>query len=125
MRELTEEELKLAPCWATHYINKCFIVVFLSNHLRQIFIKEGSYFNRLTSNYDGLDGALKMPSKQFDITKHEWSDCRNLKCIGKDKGLETVCFEVSVFNGLAYFDLDKDDAIAIAKHFCLTAEDLK
>lgn len=121
MRELTEEELKLAPCWATHYVIDCFDdAVYQSEKL--------CWWDSLSSplEHGGMDeGAIIIPKKPFDIINHEWSDCRNLKCIGKDKGLETVIFKVSVFNGLAFFDLDKDDAIAIAKHFGLTAEYLK
>ena len=121
MRELTEEELKLAPCWATHYINKCFIVVFLSNHLRQVFIKEGSYFNRLTLNDDGIDGALKIPSKLFNITNHEWSDdALCFGCVDCEGDIEISCTDTD-----GEFYIARHDAIAIAKHFCLTEEDLK
>ena len=94
-----------------------------SNYGYRVCFKDGaSTFNKSDVNIFEHDLSVHKP---FEITKHEWSDCRNLKCIGKDKGLETVCFKVSVFNGLAFFDLDKDDAIAIANHFDLTAEDLK
>jgi len=68
-------------------------------------------------------------TKQFDIAQHEWSDeakdCRilfnNPSWAGDD-----LQIEVSDANG-NYADalLIKEHAIAIAKHFKLTAEDLK
>jgi len=134
MKELSEEELKIAPGWAVYFVADGNDILFLNKdkNVGQWLVEEFE----LECGFD-LQEEFKVtcdqlssfdefhPLNGFDIINHEWSDCRNLKCIGKDKGLETVCFKVSVFNGLAFFDLDKDDAIAIAKHFDLTAEDLK
>lgn len=65
--------------------------------------------------------------KPFDITQHEWSDER-LSHDGDTLNVEyEFCsgqldsYEVDFLN----LELRKKDAIAIAKHFKLTAEDLK
>lgn len=56
--------------------------------------------------------------KPFDITKHEWGDCDvlMLRC-----NPHSIAFQNHDDN--VYFE--RRDAIAIAKHFNLTAEDLK
>ena len=57
----------------------------------------------------------------FDITKHEWSDC-DIDSATPDGGelfIDDRDYEISSIS------INKDDAIAIAKHFGLTAEDLK
>ena len=75
------------------------------------------------------DNVYVAGEKQFEITQHEWSDeakdCRilfnNPSWAGDD-----LQIEVSDANG-NYADalLIKEHAIAIAKHFKLTAEELK
>ena len=53
----------------------------------------------------------------FDITKHEWSDTSIWDChAGAD--------EVQLENPELETNFEKLDAIALAKHFKLTAEDL-
>lgn len=54
----------------------------------------------------------------FDIARHEWSD--SIAEIEAESG-DTLVLK---FKG-SWISLDKDDAIAIAKHFNLTAEDLE
>ena len=128
MRGLTEDELKRCPDGFLEYGFNRSGGVFFFDRSRGVGVVCGDSLElKLSKGHYAFYECKPIPKakKPFDITKHEWSDCRNLKCIGKDKGLETVCFEVSVFNGLASFDLDKDDSIAIAKYFGLTSDDLK
>lgn len=56
--------------------------------------------------------------REFDIAQHEWSD--SIAEIEAESG-DTLVLK---FHG-SWISLDKDDAIAIAKHFNLTAEDLE
>jgi len=59
--------------------------------------------------------------KDFDITQHEWSDTP-IKYLDNDaSGVELEATESAWF---VNFYLDKSDAIALAKHFKLTPEDL-
>lgn len=56
--------------------------------------------------------------RDFDIAQHEWSD-------GIAEIKAEVCDTLVLkFQG-SWISIDKDDAIAIAKHFNLTAEDLE
>lgn len=55
----------------------------------------------------------------FDITQHEWSDS-DINC---NKKSDHLMIESNA--GLSGFFLEEADAIAIAKHFGLTAEDLE
>ena len=59
-----------------------------------------------------------MSEKEFDITQHELYDC-DAKIIETNKHL--ICLLVS--HGSPEFN--KQDVIAMAKHFKLTAEDLE
>ena len=116
MRDLTEEELKLAPDWATHY--------FKDDH--------GDILFESTSGYQWASGLklkdriivrgysvkLSKPIKPFDITKHEFSDTVGfVECDGSELTLNCT--------GCNYVELYKDDAIAIAKALGVTGEDLK
>lgn len=64
--------------------------------------------------------------KPFDITQHEFSDER-LSFSGDTLDADVGCcayYDDSIAEVINY-DFNKTDAIAIAKHFKLTAEDLK
>lgn len=58
--------------------------------------------------------------KKFDIRKHEWTD-KAVKVEPNECSDELIRFD----NYMYLVDIEKKDAIAIAKHFKLTAEDLK
>jgi len=58
--------------------------------------------------------------RDFDIRKHEWSDS-DIRHTCKTGG--ELCFYIRG-NRLPIY-INKQDAIAIAKHFNLTAEDLE
>jgi hypothetical protein len=64
--------------------------------------------------------AAELVKKPFDITKHEWVDSL--------RALKTKCSSLyieDIEDDDHIFELNKDDAIAIAKYFGLTAEVLK
>lgn len=115
--KLTDEQIaELAPDWATHYSCMLAGIVYLSECHWQVYT-EGVYsdiHNRKAISKD----AKPIPRKKFDIREYEFSD-------------SIAEFEVEVCDTLvlkshgSWFSFDKDDAIAIAKHFNLTADDLK
>lgn len=117
--KLTDEQIaELAPEWATHYRRRGKVLVFESVNKYQ-FYNNGSFGDVYMFHY----GKQKMtgkpiPRKKFDISEYEFSD-------------SIAEFEVEVCDTLvlkshgSWFSFDKDDAIALAKHFKLTAEDLR
>lgn len=119
MRNLTEEELKLAPDWATHYVvDSDESIIYESEKLcwwvgrREPLNNEGSFGN-----------LSNRTIKTFDITKHEFSDKALESCeYEEDGGQEKLlCFAVDEFNDCgAFFKLNKGDAIAIAKALGVT-----
>ena len=120
MRELTEEELAKCPsnCDYYHIING---EVYFTNVLGVgVYDIKGNEVD--DSLLDGIFKISKPIEKPFDITKHEWSDgvLINERLHGKSEELNLFCNYVD-----GEFSLDKKDAIAIANHFSLTAEDLK
>ena len=67
------------------------------------------------------DNVYVAGEKPFDITQHEWSDCElifNRLDIDCNIHLDSKDVDCGIF-------INKSDAIAIANHFKLTAEDLK
>jgi hypothetical protein len=119
MRDLTEEELALAP-WATHYkVDDCDDVLFESEDYCQWLI-DGVLKVKL-DNFDISSDAIKITRKPFDITKHEWSDITMA-------GYEAAkCANGSIIlNGSSKTKvINKQDGIAIANALGLTAGDLK
>lgn len=129
---LTSEELnKLKPCWATHYRYTDYEILFESKHqwlgvgLNFPFIKRGPFKHK--SKLTKCKPIPEFNTESFDITKHKFSDDR-LEHDG-----DTLNAEHQVFGNhldgysteYLYLELSKDDAIALAKHFKLTASDLK
>ena len=117
-RELTEEELKLAPDWAYMYsITSNNNVRFHSDLMFCIF--NGHVVSDIVISEPENFGARLLNKKPFDITKHKWSDC-DIQCEVENDYIrfksQSECDE---------FVVEKGDVIAIAKHFGLTKEDLK
>lgn len=108
MRDLTEEELKLAPSWATHYqVTKSGNVIWESKDKYQTVImsKPRKQNSKLS--------LCRPINKPFDITKHEFSDAVGfVECDGSELTLSCT--------GSNYVELYKDDAIAIAKALGVT-----
>lgn len=125
MRELTEEELKLAPDWATHYF-----IDELDDALYAGLSKDGKYYSvwwfglSLPIEYvDDIDGYVTISKKPFDITKHEWSDTSVKEVrLFRDGSIDIQSNLVGVEVQISIY---KQDAIAIAKALGVTAEDLK
>ena len=110
MRDLTQQEIDNAPSWATHYVLNCDGVMFESLSKTQMMIK-----GQLTDliPFGGVSvGAKPIPRKSFDIKPFiHWLD-PSYDC---DAGGEHCYFDA----------INKDKAIEIAKHFNLTADELK
>lgn len=100
MRKPTQNEINLAPSWAVSYS-----------------IGDDDLCTHHERHYGfTLPLPPKAPSKEFDISEHVF-ECKRFSIEDGDVELE---------NGYetAFLTIDKDDAIALAKHFKLTAEDL-
>lgn len=122
-QQLTDEQIaELAPDWATHFSYLCGGIVFENIENYQIYA-EGVFYGKKqkSENSDKTPRDLKpIPRKKFDISEHEFSDER----IGFSQDEKGLLVEVEGdFYEVAY--INKGDAIAIAKHFNLTAGDLK
>ena len=118
MRDLTEKELAKCPegCDYYHIINN---QVLFTNVLGVgVFDIHGNKVD--DSILDGVFQKSKPVEKPFNIAQHEWSD--NFVSVEKS---ETNSDVIRLDNDMYLVDIDKADAIAMAKHFNLTAEDLK
>lgn len=121
--KLTDEQIaELAPDWATHYYYHLGYIAFASEKLFckydleiEVFSKESKMVCKISDL-----GGIEIKRKPFDISEHEFSDDK-LSLLIDDADLISINDNCSG----SCFDLHKDDAIAIAKHFKLTAEDLK
>ena len=116
MRDLTEEELALAPSWATHYIvDSDDSIIYESVSL--------CWWCGLGKPIDNALGFGKMKNRpitgrEFDITQHEWSDV--IAEIEPESGHTLV-----IKSHGSWLSFDKDDVIAMARDRGVTAEDLK
>lgn len=122
MRDLTAEELALAPKWANRYFIKHGRDVYFisSTHFRAVLIGVNDKPFSISQGCIELANSMSIPliKKPFDITKHNWN--------GVD--FEGVDSDGDISLSQSYyvdsFYISKRDAIALAKHFNLTAEDL-
>jgi hypothetical protein len=123
MRELTEEELKLAPEWAYMYsltsnnmvrFHNDFMFCLCNGYvITNVACAEPKYFNTRLIN-----------KKTFDATKHEFSDQRISFNGTLDVDIGFGCCGDSV-SEVRNCDFSREDAIEIAKIFNLTEKDLK
>lgn len=129
--KLTDEKIaELAPDWATHYSHNVTTLTFSNTEKAVITDFNGVYQCSEHDNEIGFTEEDKpILGKIFDISVHEFSDA------AKDCGVEFRApawvypdVEINV-KGVAGGDntsvLMKEHAIALAKHFKLTADDLK
>lgn len=117
VRDLTAEELALAPEWATHYkVDDDGDVLFESEDYYQ-WLVNGALDFEVINNVISFD-AIKITEKQFDITHHEWSDV--IAEIEPESGHTLV-----IKSHGSWLSFDKNDVIAMAKDRGVTAEDLK
>ncbi|WP_276755655.1 hypothetical protein [Pseudoalteromonas marina] len=119
MRDLTEEELKLTPEWATHY----FIDVDDDVIYESVSLCWWKSLDNPMQNYTfNMRKNKAINWKPFDISKHEFSD-ENFKgaaYIDADGDLVIGASEYEI----SCFCASKPDAIAIAKALGVTANDL-
>lgn len=117
MRDLTDAELALAPEWSDRYS------ITSGNNVRfhdddMFCLCNGFAISDVAAADAEKFQTRPIPRKPFDITQHEWS-CGSFyssKVNGDSVILEgDYCVDYTV---------NKSDAIAIAKHFKLKAEDL-
>ena len=121
--KLTDEQIaELAPEWATHYIS-CDLdktILFEAvNKWQFLDLESGLWGNVRNAEVKITKGAKPIPRKPepFDITQHEWSD-EGVRLSKHNK-------EFIVLSTGRDLVLDKAVCLALAKHFGLTAEDLK
>lgn len=131
MRDLTEEELKLAPAGCDHY-NIIDGEVYFTDVLGiDVFDIDGYEINNCIMDNKVFVKSRPLPKKPFDISEHEFSDKDLVASIDG----ETIELEVTYqqwgghINGYSEeektVNINKQDAIAIAKALGVTAEDLK
>jgi len=129
VRDLTEGELKLAPHGCDHYNvidDKVYFTDVLGIYVCDI---DGVEIDNRIMDSMVFAKSVPLPKEPFDITKHEFSDaakdCRIMfnspSWVGDDLQIEIQDVDGGCVDGI----LIKDHAIAIAKHFKLTTEDLK
>jgi len=136
MRDLTEKELKLTPDWAVKFDFFNGELIYMSDVVGNYEGKPLYRFLDAKHNIEevGVEGDYDLctrliPSKPFDITKCEFSDtaknCNILfnapSWVGSDLQVEISDSNGSCVDGV----LIKEHAIAIAKYFKLTDDDLK
>lgn len=119
MRDLTDKERELAPdCCDMYFINRSDLAVYVNSKTKECHVAWMSapvVLDRIHYGY-----AVMRPIKPFDITQHEWSDDNMDRAISSSDVI-TLDF----FDSALSVALSKSDVVAIAKHFKLTAEDLK
>lgn len=120
MRDLTEKELARCPdgCDYYHVINN---QVLFTNVLGVgVFDIHGNKVD--DSILDGAFQKSKPIKKPFSIMEHRFSDTYFRPWSANDEVIELELEDDGVFG---YVQFNKQDAIAMAKHFNLTAEDLE
>lgn len=129
MRDLTEDELNLAPHGCDHYNiidGKVYFTDVLGIYVCDI---DGIEIDNSIMDSMVFAKPVPLPKKPFDITNCVWSDVakdchilfNNPSWVGSD-----LQIEIPDANGNhADAVLIKEHAIAIAKHFKLTSDDLK
>lgn len=120
MRDLTNEELSKCPecCDYYHVINN---QVLFTNVLGVgVFDIHGNKVD--DSILDGVFQKSKPIEKPFSIMEHRFSDTYLIPDSADD---ESIILEIENCGVVDYAEFKKRDIIAMAKHFNLTAEDLK
>ena len=123
MRELTQTEIEKAPRWATHYWmaeGEPHIRWQNNEELKYLWSNDACPWSKRTA-YSFTDSGEPIPRKEFDIHSVRLSD-DNIDCLGHcdNKKLWTY------FKDDTYHTSEtREDVISKAKHFKLTAEDLR
>ena len=121
MRDLTPQEIKNAPEWATHYFIAENYGIRWSNDSGYQW--RGDEFHSIS--HGGATRLLRdskpVLRKAFDISEYEFSDDE----ISREVQATSDCVQLDMVDGSRPALLDRNDAISLAKHFKLTADELK
>lgn len=123
MRELTEEELKLAPEWAKFFhVDSYDDILFWDGNMCYTWMTELHIDSELLNHWPEKLPFKKLTRNNFDISNYKFSDL-NVRLSNLSSSKVELAVEAC---GLEYFmTQDKKDIIAIAKALGVTAEDLK
>lgn len=115
MRDLTPDEIKAAPDWATHYVTDDACLRW-SDHSHFQWV--GGH--KMEHNNYFIIQPVPIPRKEFDISEHEFSEGGiSVISVDVDDDRLTLCV------GHSEGDFTKKDIAAMAKALKLTPEDLK
>lgn len=121
MRDLTDEELSKCPNDCDHYIIINDAVYFTNVLGVGVYGIDGNEID--DSLLDGIFMRSKRINKPFDITQHEWGSGDFIDVFKAHTDDTHLHFFIAPYcHGKTW--INKSDAIAIAKHFKLKAEDL-
>lgn len=130
MRDLTDEELKeiISDRLADYGKEICLFIpenddqpVVMYTNKTTGKARKHYLCNSLKTKYQGGLYFYLPRVKSFDITQHEWSDITMTGYQAAKLANGCLCLNGASKSKI----LNRDDAIAIAKHFKLKAEDLK
>lgn len=118
MRELTQQEIDNAPKWATEYCVQ-YQSIRYSNKTHYQWVDAESSEKKGHFTGRSILMTRTIPGKEFDITEYKFSDPE----IGATQ-FDDDEVQLDMVDGSRPALLNKRDAIALAKHFKLTASDL-
>ena len=121
MRDLTPQEIKNAPEWATLYnIGSDNEIFWIGEEFAMLQGGEKAHRRDIC----GYFSCIKIiPRKAFDISEYESENISDIYV--ETWNNNSLGFEVSASLDDTAIGIDKNDAIAFAKHFKLTADELK
>tara|TARA_R110000851_G_scaffold303237_1_gene460785 strand:- start:177 stop:539 length:363 start_codon:yes stop_codon:yes gene_type:complete len=120
MRGLTQQEIKSAPDWATKFEVSNTAIRWSDDSFIQWFYEDGKLSDKICFNPCFVN-SKPIPRKAFDISEHEFSDDE----ISREVQATSDCVQLDMVDGSRPALLDKNDVISLAKHFKLTADELK
>lgn len=118
--------LELAPEWATHYQIKSDRLVGFYNYLTYQLLSwgvDGWVSLQVHHGAVNLNGKVELKSierEPFDISNYKFNDLNVY-----DSSVRGDFVDIELYHEYNILSLSERDAIALAKHFNLTAEDLK
>jgi len=122
MRELTPQEIANAPVWATSaFENTKGYLFWFNEKLGTALIVGNDKYHApiyLSKTHYAYSAAQPFPRKEFDISGYEFSD-------GDINTHNAIGDRYELYVASECIELNKQDAIALAKHFKLTSGDLK
>ena len=121
MRDLTQNEIDNAPEWATRYAIVANDICYVDDKYWIVLGTDGVSMKEkmLLDNPRSHEYTKPIPRKEFDITSYEFDDKFNIMILEVNDD-SSVSLDVDTVDTY----ITKQDAIALAKHFKLTANDL-